>query len=65
MILTKLNWRWITMIQQRDEPIKSAPLKNSRELAAMLKRLPKEERLRVEGIIIGVDLAHKKTPDDI
>lgn len=53
------------MAQQRAAPIKSAPLKNSRELAAMLKRLPKEERLRVEGIIIGVDLAHKKTPDDI
>ena len=65
MILTKLKWRWITMIQQRDEPIKSAPLKNSRELAAMLKRLPKEERLRVEGIFIGVDLAHEKKAAEI
>lgn len=48
------------MAQQRAAPVKSAPLKSSRELAAMLKRLPKEERLRVEGIIIGVDLAHKE-----
>lgn len=33
--------------------IMSAPLKNCREIAAMLKGLPKEERLRIEGIIIG------------
>lgn len=31
-------------------------LKSSRELAAMLKQLPKEERFRVEGIIIGIGL---------
>lgn len=48
------------MAQQRATPVESVPLKSSRELAAMLKRLPKEERLRVEGIIIGVDLAHKE-----
>lgn len=36
--------------------VQSAPLKNCRELAAMLKKLPKEERLRVEGIIIGVGM---------
>lgn len=29
------------------------PLKNCRELASMLKQLPREERLRIEGIIIG------------
>lgn len=36
--------------------MQSTPLKSSRELAAMLKQLPREERLRVEGIIIGVGL---------
>lgn len=52
------------MAQQRAAPVEIAPLKSSRELAAMLKRLPKEERLRVEGIIIGVDLAHKEPQGD-
>lgn len=38
------------------ETVNSTPLKNSRELAAMLKRLPIEERLRIEGIIIGIGM---------
>ncbi len=29
---------------------------NSCELAEMLKKLPREERLRVEGIIIGIGI---------
>lgn len=33
------------------ETIKCAPLKNARELAAMLKQLPRDERLRIEGAI--------------
>ena len=50
------------MTQQRAAPAKSTPLKSSRELAAMLKRLPERERLKVEGIIIGVEMAHKDMP---
>ena len=47
------------------EPTNCAPMKSSRELAAMLKRLPMEERLRIEGIIIGVSLRNCEAPDDI
>lgn len=43
-------------MKRKTETINSTPLKNSRELAAMLKQLPREERLRVEGIIIGLGL---------
>ena len=43
-------------MKKTDEIINSMPLKTSRELAAMLKQLPREERLRIEGIIIGVGL---------
>lgn len=43
-------------MKQSMETVNSTPLKNSRELAAMLKQLPREERLRIEGIIIGVGL---------
>lgn len=50
------------MAQQRAAPLESTPLKNSRELAAMLKRLPEKERLKIEGIIIGVEMAHKDMP---
>ena len=32
--------------------IKSTPLKNARELAAMIKSLPRDDRLRIEGVII-------------
>lgn len=37
-------------------------MRPARELAAMVKRLPKEERLRVEGIITGLELAQKTAP---
>ena len=43
-------------MKRKLQTIQSTPLKNSRELAAMLKQLPREERLRIEGIIIGVGL---------
>lgn len=33
------------------ETIKSTPLKNAREIAAMLKYIPRDERLRIEGAI--------------
>ena len=45
--------------------VMAAPLKNSREIASMLKKLPKEERLRIEGIIIGVSLRNSEAPDDV
>ena len=37
--------------------IESAPLKSSRELAEMLKMLPRDERLRIEGAIIWASMA--------
>jgi hypothetical protein len=43
------------------ENIKSAPLKNARELAAMLKQIPREERLRIEGAIIWASMAQQHT----
>lgn len=42
------------MDKQRADP---APMRPARELVAMVKRLPKEERLRVEGVIAGMELA--------
>lgn len=38
-------------MNQKTEPIKSTPLKNTREVAAMLKTLSVEDRLRIEGAI--------------
>lgn len=42
--------------------------RDSRDLALMLKELPKEDRLQVQGVIVGLKLARKdtdtgKTPD--
>lgn len=37
--------------------IESVPLKSSRELAEMLKMLPRDERLRIEGAIIWASMA--------
>lgn len=34
------------------ETIKCTPLRNAREIAAMLKHIPRDERLRIEGAII-------------
>ncbi|MDE6934449.1 MAG: hypothetical protein K2P26_02445 [Oscillospiraceae bacterium] len=39
--------------------IKSTPLKNARELAAILKQLPKDDRLRIEGAIIWAGASHQ------
>ena len=33
------------------ETIKNTPLKSAREIAEMLKQLPRDERLRIEGAI--------------
>lgn len=40
------------------ESIKSAPLKSAREIAAMLEPVPRDERLRIEGMIIWAGVAH-------
>lgn len=42
------------------EAIKGAPLKNARELAAMLKALPRDERLRIEGAIIWAGMTERQ-----
>lgn len=39
------------------ETIKCTPLKNAREIAAMLKHIPRDERLRIEGAIIWAGMA--------
>lgn len=46
------------------ENIQSTPLKNSRELAVMLKQLPREERLRIEGAIIWASMAQRQAEQD-
>lgn len=38
------------------ETVRSAQLEDISELESMLKQLPEEERLRVEGIIIGIGM---------
>lgn len=45
------------MVEQTNERTKSTPLKNAREIAAMLKRLPKDDRLRIEGAIAWATMA--------
>ncbi len=45
------------------ETIKCAPLKNARELAAMLKQLPRDERLRIEGAITWARMAQANVQD--
>lgn len=47
------------MDRQRAEPAAINPLKPARELAAMVTKLPKEERLRLEGYVMGFSDAHK------
>ena len=45
--------------------IKSVPLKSAREVAAMLKQLPRDERLRIEGAIAWAGMARTdKRQDD-
>lgn len=45
-------------MNSKSKAINSVALKNSRELATALKQLPQEERLRVEGIIIGLGMRY-------
>ena len=52
-------------MKKTGDDINSTPLKNSRELAVMLKQLPREERLRVEGIIIGIGLRCGTPPPSV
>ena len=39
--------------------IGSDPLKPARELASVLVKLPREDRLRLEGAIIGIEMSHR------
>jgi len=52
------------MTHQKTVANTGSPLKTPRELASMLSRLPREERLRVEGIIVGMELARTQSPTD-
>lgn len=47
------------MRKQRAAPAECKKVKNAQEISAILKRLPEKDRLRLEGVIIGMDLAHK------
>lgn len=47
----------VSHMKPNTETIKCAPLKNARELAAMLKQLPRDERLRIEGAITWARMA--------
>lgn len=38
--------------------------RETRDLATMLKELPKEDRLQVQGVIAGLKLARKATTPD-
>lgn len=51
------------MKKQRPEPVIIKPLRPARELAAMMTKLPKEERFKVEGILLGLEIAHR--PEDV
>lgn len=46
------------------ETIKCAPLKSARELAAMLRQLPRDERLRIEGAIIWAGMSQTDRRQD-
>lgn len=47
------------MGKQQAAPAIIKPLKPARELAALVTKLPKEERLRLEGYVMGFSDAHK------
>lgn len=50
----------VSKMEAHSHDTNGTPLKNSREIAAMLKKLPRDERLRVEGIILGVGMRCEK-----
>lgn len=49
------------MGKQRAAPAKSKQIQSAQEIVSLLKELglPENDRLRLEGVIIGMDLAHK------
>lgn len=53
----------VNKMKPNTETIKCAPLKNARELAAMLKQLPRDERLRIEGAITWARMAQANAQD--
>lgn len=48
------------MGKQRAAPTENMPLKPAKELASMMTKLPKEERLRLEGFVLGLTEAHRE-----
>lgn len=44
-------------MNQQQSTLSVKPLIPAKELAAMVKRLPRDERLRLEGVITGMELA--------
>lgn len=49
------------MEKQLEVAVKSKDLMEAQEIAAMLKALPEKDRLRLEGVIIGVGMMHIET----
>lgn len=48
--------------------VRTGNIKSAYELVAMLKQLPEQEQLRVEGVIVGLSLARAeqgRTPDGV
>ena len=54
----------VNKMKQQSKNIKSMPLKNARELAAILKQLPKDDRLRIEGAIIWASVARQQAAQE-
>jgi len=50
----------VNIMKSQTVEIKSTPLKSSRELAKMLKSLPRDERLRIEGAVIWASMARQQ-----
>lgn len=49
------------MSKQLETAVKSKDFMEAQEIAAMLKVLPEKDRLRLEGVIIGVGMMHIET----
>ena len=54
----------VDKMKPNTETIKCAPLKSARELAAMLRQLPRDERLRIEGAIIWAGMSQTDRRQD-
>lgn len=57
IIQTQSENKEVNKMKPNTETAKCTPLKNARELASMLKQIPRDERLRIEGAIIWAGMA--------